>query len=67
MMNVDLFMKNFFSNKIEINFDMLSASMKNGISWEVHCAEVVASDDWSCGGRYVEFFKERLQPRNFSN
>lgn len=32
MMNVDLFMKNFFSNKIEINFDMLSASMKNGIS-----------------------------------
>ena len=31
-MDVDLFLKNFFPNKIEINFDMLSVSMKNGIS-----------------------------------
>ena len=53
MMDVDLFLNNFFSNKIKINFDMLSPSMKNGISREVHYAEVVTLDDRSCGGKYV--------------
>ena len=53
MMDVDLFLNNFFLNKIKINFDMLSPSMKNGISREVHCAKVVTLDDRSCGGKYV--------------
>ena len=35
MMDLDSFLKNFFSNKIKINFDMLSPSMKNEISQEV--------------------------------
>ena len=53
MMDLDSFLKNFFLNKIKINFDMLSPSMKNGISREVHCVEVVTLDGQSCGGRYV--------------
>ena len=52
-MDLDLFLKNIFSNKIKINFNMLRPSMKNGISREVHCVEVVTPDDRSCGGRYV--------------
>ena len=39
-MDVDLFLKNFFSNKIKINFDMLSMSMKNEINLEVYCVEL---------------------------
>ena len=39
-MDVDLFLKNFFSNKIKINFDMLSMSMKNKINLEVYCVEL---------------------------
>ena len=53
MMDLYLLLKNFFSDKIKINFDVLSPSMKNGISREVHCVEVVTLDDQSCGGRYV--------------
>lgn len=52
MMDVNLFLNNFFPNEIEINLNMFSVSME--------CTKVVTLDDWSCGGIDAEFSMKRV-------
>lgn len=52
MMDVNLFLNNFFPNEIEINLNMFSVSME--------CTKVVTLDDWSYGGIDAEFSMKRV-------
>ena len=45
---VNLLMKDFFINKVDISFNMLYACMENWFSLKVDNAKVVALDNQSC-------------------
>jgi hypothetical protein len=67
MEDTDLTDDNLLSDKMKINFQMLRALMLNGVSGEVHGADVVAVDESAARWRILELMQELAQPGGLSH
>jgi hypothetical protein len=67
MQDTDLADDNLLSDKMKTNLHMLDALMLNGVSGEVHDADVVAVDKGAPRWRGLELVEQLSQPSSLSH
>jgi hypothetical protein len=67
MDDADLTDGNIFSDKIKINLHMFGALMLNGVSGEVHSADVIAVDKGAPRRWGLELMEQLSQPSGLSH
>jgi hypothetical protein len=61
----NIFVQNFLSNKMVVNFDMLGTSIMNGVGGESEGTNIVTLDPRWDGKRDVEVLEEHTEPVDF--
>jgi hypothetical protein len=67
MKDVDLTDDNFLSDKMKINLLMLGALILNGVSGEVHIADIITVDEGAPRRGGLELVEQLMQPSGLSH
>lgn len=64
--NCQIFGQNFFLNKVMIDFNMLSLTMKNRVRSQQKCRNIITLDARTSGEENMEITKKHSKPRDLS-